>query len=169
MTTEVIERTARAWSNEPRSAQGKSQITARSQACQSAMQSGTFAWKADLPEGSSEWNQAPSPTTLLLSALAGGAVVFIKDTLAPQMGLRVYSVEATASCETDSRGLLGIDGVEPDLRHINVDLRIESTDGEEAVQRLLEVWEQRGPVYLALIKPAKVKVSARVINWYEDA
>lgn len=167
MTTQTIERTARAWSDEPRKAQGRPQVKARSQGTQAAVQSGTFSWRADLPEALGGTNQAPSPTALLLSALAGCAVVFVKDTLAPQLGVRVYSVEATVSCEADSRGLLGMDGVEPDLRNVSLDLRIESTDGEEAVERLMAVWQERCPVYLALVKPVNVRVSTKVVNWYE--
>jgi hypothetical protein len=52
-------------------------------------------------------NEAPSPTALLLS-------VFIRDTLAPQLGVTVDAIEATAECETDARGLLGMDSVAPD-------------------------------------------------------
>ena len=50
-------------------------------------------------------------TALLLSALAGCAVVFVKDTLAPQLGVTVDAIEATAQCETDARGFLGMDSV----------------------------------------------------------
>ena len=39
-----------------------------------------------------------------VSALAGCAVVFIRDTPAPQLGITVDAIEATAQCETDARG-----------------------------------------------------------------
>ena len=60
----------------------------------------------------------------LLSALAGCAVVFIRDTLAPQLGVRVDAIEATAQCETDARGLLGMNSVAPDIRNIGLTIAI---------------------------------------------
>ena len=72
-----------------------------------------FTWRADLPPALGGTNQAPSPTALLLSALAGCAVVFVRDTLAPQLEDRVTSVEATVKCDTDGRGLLGMTAPNP--------------------------------------------------------
>jgi hypothetical protein len=63
-------------------------------------------------------------------------VVFIRDTLAPQLGVRVEAVEATAQCEADFRGLLGIDGVAADLQNIRLDMRVESPDSEGDVQKI---------------------------------
>jgi len=66
--------------------------------------------------------------------LAGCAVVFIPDTLAPQFGVRVEMVEATAQCEADSRGHLGVDDVEADLQNIRLEIRVHSADSESDVQ-----------------------------------
>jgi hypothetical protein len=49
----------------------------------------------------------------LLGALAGCAVVFIRDTLGPQLGVQIDAVEATAQADADSRRLLGMDAVAP--------------------------------------------------------
>jgi uncharacterized OsmC-like protein len=68
------------------------------------IQASPFTWRADLRPALGGTNQAPSPTALLLSALAGCAVVFVRDTLAPQLGVRVTSVEAIVKCETDAEG-----------------------------------------------------------------
>jgi hypothetical protein len=51
------------------------------------MEHGSFSWHTDMPVPLCGTNEAPSPTALLLSALAGYAVVFIRDTLAPQLGV----------------------------------------------------------------------------------
>jgi uncharacterized OsmC-like protein len=59
------------------------------------MEHGSFSWRTDLPVPLGGANEAPSPTALLLSALAGCAVVFIRDTLAPQLGVTVVNVRPT--------------------------------------------------------------------------
>jgi hypothetical protein len=46
------------------------------------------------------------------------AVVFIRDTLA--LGVTVDAKEATPECETDARGLLGMDSVAPDLSSVGL-------------------------------------------------
>jgi hypothetical protein len=39
-------------------------------------------------------------------------------------------VEATAQCEADARGLLGMVGAKLDLKDIRLDFRVQSSDGE---------------------------------------
>jgi hypothetical protein len=43
------------------------------------MEHGSFSWHTDMPVPLGGTNEAPSPTALLLSALAGCAVVFMRD------------------------------------------------------------------------------------------
>jgi hypothetical protein len=90
--------------------------------------------------------------------------VFIRDTLGPQLGVSIESVEATASCEADSRGLLGMEGAEPDLGNIAIDIRVVSPDGEDGVNRVMVAWKERCPIYLSLIKPMAVRVDFDVAN-----
>lgn len=161
MRTETIEATIDAWTNEPEKALGAPVVTARAEDSQAVIQAGPFTWRADLPPALGGSNQAPSPTALLLSALAGCAVVFVRDTLAPQLDIPVDAVEATVRCETDARGLLGLGGAEPDLRGVSLEVSVVSPDGEDAVARIAEVWQERCPIYLALIKRTDVAVSFR--------
>src|ERR671917_585233 len=123
MRPEVISETVRLWKEQPDKAKSKPTVNAHSDGSQAVMGGGPFSWRADLPEPVGGTNQAPSPTALLLSALAGCAVVFIRDTLAPQLGVRVEAVEATAQCEADARGLLGMAGARPDLKNIPLDVQ----------------------------------------------
>ena len=161
MDTETIEATIKAWTNEPEKALGAPVVTARAEGSQAVMQAGPFTWRADLPAPLGGANEAPSPTALLLGALAGCAVVFVRDTLGPHLGVRVETVEATVRCETDARGLLGLGGAEPDLRKLSLDVEVHSPDGAAAVRRIAEVWQQRCPIYLALVKPTDVEVRFR--------
>lgn len=157
MTT--IEETVRLLREQPDKGRSRPAVTARTDGSQAVLEAGPFTWRADLPAMLGGTNEAPSPTAMLLGALAGCAAVFIKDTLAPQLGVRVEAVEATASAEADAGGLLGLDGVPPDLSDIGIEVRITSPDGDEAIERLLGAWRERCPVYLALTKPMPVSVT----------
>jgi len=162
MKAEIIAETQRAWQAEPDKAKGRPAIQARSDGAQAVLEAGSFSWRADLPPALGGTNQAPSPTALLLGALAGCAVVFIRDTLAPQLGVQVESVEATARCESDARGLLGMDDAVPDLQNIELAIQVTSTAGDGDVRRLYAAWQERCPIYLALVKPTAVKTTLQV-------
>jgi uncharacterized OsmC-like protein len=156
---ETIRQTISLFEEQPEKAKSKPTVVARTDGAQAAMEAGPFSLGADLPEPLGGTNRAPSPTALLLSALAGCAAVFIRDTLAPQLGVRVEAVEATAQCEADARGLLGIPGADPDLKNIRLDVRVHSPVDEGEVQKLYEAWRERCPVYLALTKAMDVSLN----------
>jgi len=162
MSPETMRETMRLWEQEPEKAQGRPTVTARSDGSQAVIEAGPFSWRADLPQALGGSNQAPSPTALLLSALAGCAVVFIRDTLAPQLGVQVDAVEATARGEADSRGLLGMSGVAPDLQNIQLEIEIQSPGGEVDVQRIYQAWQERCPIYLALTRKMDVSLKLQV-------
>jgi uncharacterized OsmC-like protein len=163
MNVETINDTIATWSSDPDKARSSPAVTARAEAGQAAIQAGPFTWRADLPVPLGGTNQAPSPTALLLSALAGCAVVFVRDTLAPQLGMQIDAVEASVTCDTDARGLVGMDGAEPDLRNLTLQVTVDSPDGDTAVAELARVWEQRCPIYLALCKPVDVAVDFHTV------
>jgi uncharacterized OsmC-like protein len=156
--SETIRKTVSLFEEQPEKARSSPTVTAHTDGSQAVMEAGSFSWRSDLPEPVGGTNQAPSPTALLLSALAGCAVVFIRDTLAPQLGVRVDAVEATAQCEADARGLLGMAGAEPDLKNIRLDIRVQSPEDESAVQKVYEAWRERCPIYLALTKAMDVSL-----------
>lgn len=164
MKHDVIENSLRLWSAESEKAKGCPSAVATLEGSAASIVAGSFSWRADLPHSLGGGNSAPSPTALLLSALAGCAVVFLRDTLAPQLGVIVRSIRATASCESDARGLLGMDGVLPDLESLALSIEIDSPEPREKLDGLLAVWKQRCPVYLALIKARPVEVSLGVLQ-----
>ena len=123
------------------------------------LSAGAFNWDADLPLTLGGENLAPSPTAYLLGALAGCAVAFLNDTLAPQFDVDIMDVTAVARCATDQRGLLGIDGAPPDLADLALDIQISSASAEDRVEAMLSAWRERCPIYLALIKPQSVALT----------
>jgi uncharacterized OsmC-like protein len=157
MNPDVIKQTIQLWTNEPEKAKGGPVVKARTDGAQAVVEAGPFSWRTDLPPALGGENKAASPTAFLLGALAGCAAAFIRDTLAPQMGMRIDSVQAEVKCQTDSRGLLGMPGAVPDLDNLEITIQIQSPEPEDKVQALYRTWLERCPVYLALTKPLSVK------------
>jgi uncharacterized OsmC-like protein len=94
MNPNMIKQTIQLWNNEPEKAKASPVVKARTDGAQAVVETGPFSWRTDLPLPLGGENKAASPTAMLLGALAGCAAVFIRDTLAPQLGLRVDSVHA---------------------------------------------------------------------------
>jgi uncharacterized OsmC-like protein len=156
MNTETILNTIRLWKDQPEKAQVNPSVSARAEARQAVLEAGSFSWRADLPPSLGGGNHAPSPTALLLSALAACAVVFIRDTLEPLPNVQIADVRATARCRSDFRGLLGLDGATPDLTDVELQVEITSPQDDRAVRGVIQAWAERCPVYLALLKPVRV-------------
>lgn len=157
MTTQLEESVQR-FTAEPESSRVTSSVSATVAGGSTRLSGGKFNWETDLPPMIGGGNLAPSPTLYLLGALAGCAVAFIKDTLAPQFGLRVDDVRAVASCSSDFGGLLGISGAMPNITGLAVEITIDSPDDEDKIERVKQAWVERCPVYLALLSPNEVSV-----------
>lgn len=69
---------------------------------------------------------------------------------------------AVARASTDSRGLLGMDGVAPYLAEIELDIQVVSPDGPDRTEPMLEAWRARCPINLELLKPNGIALSAEV-------
>jgi uncharacterized OsmC-like protein len=162
MKPETILQTIAAWQAEPGKAKSRPTVVATADGAQAAITAGPFAWRADLPPGLGGGNGAPSPTALFLGALAGCAVVFIRDTLAPQLGVAVDTVKATASCDADARGLVGMPAAIPDLQNFSLAVELKSGAPRAKVDELIEVWKARCPIYLAIRMPNAIEMSVSV-------
>lgn len=122
------------------------------------LSSGPFNWDSDLGPAVGGENLAPSPTAYLLGALAGCGVVFLRDTLAPQFGVTLDGVQATARCRADAAGLLGIEGTTSALDQIELSISVSSPDPADRLDAMFAAWRERCPIYLALINPNQVTV-----------
>jgi len=159
MSTNVIEASIDKFTADPGAGRSAPAVTAVLANGRARLSAGPFNWDADLAPALGGANQAPSPTAYLLGALAGCAVAFIRDTLAPQLGLRIDDVSATARCTADARGLLGMDGAVPDLGGLAVDITVVSAEPEERLRELFALWTARCPIYLALLRPNAVEAT----------
>ncbi|MBA3627705.1 MAG: OsmC family protein [Chloroflexi bacterium] len=147
---------------DPAAARSTPSVTATLANGHARLSSGPFNWESDLPPALGGQNLAPSPTAYLLGALAGCAVAFLRDTLAPQFDVRVDHVEAVASCAADARGLLGFEGVSPALENLAIEIEVRSTDPNDRVEAMLAAWRERCPIYLALLRPNDVELRTSV-------
>lgn len=147
---------------DPGAARSAPSVTATLTNGHARLSSGPFNWESDLPAALGGENLAPSPTAYLLGALAGCAVAFMRDTLAPQFNVRIDDLKAVASCAADARGLLGFDGVSPALENLALDIEVQSTDPEDRVQAMLAAWRERCPIYLALLRPNEVELRTSI-------
>jgi uncharacterized OsmC-like protein len=159
MSATVLAETEARFRADPSTARSKPAVTASLVNGRARLSAGPFNWDADLPPALGGQNLAPSPTAYLLGALAGCAVAFLHDTLAPQFDVDVTDVSAVARCASDARGLLELDDVAPDLTDLALDIRVSSPSPEDRVEAMLAAWRQRCPIYLALIKPQSVTLT----------
>lgn len=159
MNPDVIRQSIQLWTAEPQRARVSPVVKARTDGAQAIVEAGAFSWRTDLPPTLGGENKAASPTAMLLGALAGCAAVFIRDTLAPQLGVRVDSVQVEVKCSADFRGLLGMPGAIPDLENLELDIHVESPESEDKVQALYHAWLDRCPVYLALTRSLSIKTA----------
>ncbi len=164
MAISTISETEQRFRADPAAARGTPTVTATLANGRARLSAGPFNWDADLPASIGGTNLAPSPTAYLLGALAGCAVAFLNDTLAPQFGVRIDAITAVARCPTDLGGLLGIDGVSPELATIELDVEVTTPDGDEKTGPLFEAWKERCPIYLGLLKPNSVALAMRAVE-----
>ncbi len=154
--TSIIRQSEEHFRAEPGAARAVPSVSATLANGRARLSSGAFNWEADLGPAVGGGNLAPSPTAYLLGALAACAVVFMRDTLAPQLGISIDDVSAVARCTTDARGLLGMDGVPADLEAIELEITVASSEPEDRLQELYSVWLERCPIYLGIRNPNEI-------------
>lgn len=158
-TISPLEGSIAKFTSEPDAGRARPAVTAELANGRARLSSGPFNWDADLGLAIGGSNLAPSPTAYLLGALAGCAAVFLADTLAPLFGVTVDGVSATARCSSDAAGLLGIDGRDPALGDIQLDVVVSSTDPAERLEPMFEAWRERCPIFLALLRANAISLS----------
>ena len=145
--------------DDPAKARSAPTVTATLANGRARLSAGSFNWDADLPPILGGENLAPSPTAYLLGALAGCAVTFLRDTLAPQFGVEIDDVTAAASSVSDLRGLIGIEGAAPDLTELKLDIKVTSASPQDRVDAMFAAWRERCPIYLALLNPNTIELT----------
>ena len=159
MNATMLAETEAKFRSDPSTAKSSPTVTATLVNGRARLSAGPFNWDADLPAALGGENLAPSPTAYLLGALAGCAVAFLHDTLAPAFGVQIDDVTAVARASSDARGLLGLDGISPDLADLALDIKVSSPSPKDRVEAMLAAWRERCPIYLALLKPNSIALT----------
>lgn len=154
--TSVLMETAAKFRADPSAARTAPAVTATLEHGRARLSAGSFTWEADLPPSIGGRNAAPSPTAYLLGALAGCGVAFLNDTLAPEFDVTIHGITAVARCRADLAGLVGIDGAAPDLTDLEIEIEVDTPDPESKTGPMLEAWQRRCPIFLALRNPNTV-------------
>ena len=126
------------------------------------LKSGNTTWEEDLPPSLGGKNTTIGPIPHLLGSLAGCAAGLIKYTLAPLTGTSIDSVDVDAQCEFDLKGILGMEGATGDIRNVLLTVTIYSDDSQDKIEKLLEIWKQRAPVFLCFQKPVQVSTNLMI-------
>jgi len=158
----IINQTEERFRSDPAAARSAPSVSATLANGRARLSAGNFNWEADLGPAIGGQNLAPSPTAYLLGALAGCAVAFLNDTLAPQFGVEITELAAVARCTSDTRGLLGMDGVAPDLSDIGLEVTLTSPSESARIDGMLAAWEERCPIYLAIKRSNEIAFDTRV-------
>ena len=158
MQPEIIHATEALYRANPDGARATPAVRGRLVEGRAELSAGAYTWHSDLPPALGGTGSAPTPTQYLLGSLAGCAVVFIHDTLAPQLNIAIDDLTAVARCRADARGLLGMDGAIPDLQDIEIEISIATSASKDRLAALEEVWRERCPIYLAVAQLNGVSV-----------
>jgi hypothetical protein len=54
---------------------------------------------------------------------------------------------------------LGLDGVAPDLTDLALEITVGSSSPADRVEAMLAAWQERCPIYLALLKPRAIELT----------
>lgn len=155
----IIEETFNTFSDQPDAAKSRPAVTATLTNGFARASAGPFNWDIDLPAPLGGGNQAPSPTAYFLGALAGCAVAFVHDTLAPEFEVEIDSLTATAACSADLGGLVGVPDADPRLLGITLRVEISSISPADRLVALQQAWRERCPIYLAITEPTDVDLT----------
>ncbi|WP_217645976.1 OsmC family protein [Poseidonocella pacifica] len=119
----------------------------------------TFSIESDHPEVFAAADRAPTPTEIVLAALAScltGGVAAV----AQHRGIQLHSVRATVEGDIDVQGILGMD---PEIRNgfsaIRVSFEIDADASDEDIRALVAQSQKRSAVFDIVTNPTNVAVT----------
>ena len=129
-------------------------------ACQTHRRSQPFVFKKDEPPVLLGTDQGANPVEYLLTALAGCLTTSLVYHAAAR-GIKIDEVEATLAGDLDIQGILGMsDKVRNGYENIKVRFKVKGSNAsQETLRELVEIAQQRSPVFDIVSHPTPVCVS----------
>lgn len=128
-------------------------------ALQTHKRSQPFVFEKDEPPVLLGTDQGANPVEYLLTALAGCLTTSLVYHAAAR-GIKIDEVEATFAGDLDIHGFLGMsDKVRNGYENIKVKFKVKGDASEETLRELVEIAQQRSPVFDIVSHPTQVCVS----------
>lgn len=128
-------------------------------ACQTHRRSQPFVFEKDEPPVLLGTDQGANPVEYLLAGLAGCLTTSLVYHAAAR-GIKIYKVEATLSGDLDIQGILGMsDKVRNGYESIQVKFKVKGDAPKETLRELVQIAQQRSPVFDIVSHPTPVHVS----------
>jgi uncharacterized OsmC-like protein len=127
-------------------------------ACQTHRRSQPFVFEKDEPPVLLGTDQGANPVEYLLAGLAGCLTTSLVNHAAGR-GIKIDQVEATLGGDLDVQGILGMsDKVRNGYESIQVKFKVKGDAPEETLRELVEIAQQRSPVFDIVSHPTPVHV-----------
>jgi uncharacterized OsmC-like protein len=128
-------------------------------ACQTHKRSKPFVFEKDEPPVLLGTDKGANPVEYLLAALAGCLTTSLVYHAAAR-GIKIEQVEATFAGDLDIQGFLGMsDKVRNGYESIQVKFKVKGDASQETLRELVEIAQQRSPVFDIVSHPTPVCVT----------
>lgn len=124
----------------------KFQVTGKNTGLKSVVKAGKHEIIVDEAPQMGGNNEGPNPLQYMLSALVGCGNV-VAHLVAKEMNFDLQELSFEATGEFDPRGFMGDPNVRTYFETVTVNVKVETTESEERLQKLKEQVEARCPVY----------------------
>lgn len=154
-----LQKFVKLFETKPEAAMLKPKVKATTKDGLVTLKAGNTTWEEDFPPALGGRDRTIGPIPHLLGSLAGCAAGLIKNTLGPQTNTSIDSVDADVQCDFDLKGILGMEGAKADIGNVSLTVTVYSNDSQEKIEKLLEEWKTRCPVYLCFTKPVVISTN----------
>lgn len=118
----------------------------------------TFSIDSDHPEVFAAEDSAPSPTEIVLAALASCLTAGVAA-VAQHRGIQLHSVRAIVEGDVDVRGILGMDAeIRNGFSAIRVKFEVNADASEQEIRALIAQSQKRSAVFDIITNPTNVSV-----------
>ena len=119
-----------------------------------------FTFIIDEPVKVGGTDEAPTPMEYILGSF-NGCVLIVIELVAKEIGFKFKHLEAESIGLIDTRGLKGVDDINPQFQEVTNTIWFETREDESRLEELKEIVKRRCPAY-NLFKDSGMLIS---LNW----